>query len=292
MEPENTVTVSLPYHPPLDWGSLLGDFRAHQIPGLETVTDEWYERVFRLDGEVGYLRVTQEGGEQAALTLRVVGASSCSLPQIIRRVRRMCDLDMDPAVVGQMMKGQPILAELWQAYPGLRVAHTWDRFETMITTILGQLVSVGFARRLIRELMAGYGERIVHPVTGEVVNVFPEPEVLARGKLAEVRTSDLRRKAIQAMAASVVDGTFVLTGAQDLQALRKRLLAATGIGVWSADYIMMRAFEDADAFPATDYCLKQEIKRHPEMDLRLARPWRAYAAVYLWRRFLDGRAAD
>jgi 3-methyladenine DNA glycosylase/8-oxoguanine DNA glycosylase len=33
----------------------------------------------------------------------------------------------------------------------------------------------------------------------------------------------------------------------------------------------MRAFDDNDAFPATDYGLKQEIKRHPEMCTPMAR---------------------
>ena len=37
--------------------------------------------------------------------------------------------------------------------------------------------------------------------------------------------------------------------------------------------------------PATDYGLKQEIKRHPEMKVDSVRPWRAYAAAALWKNF-------
>lgn len=48
-----------------------------------------------------------------------------------------------------------------------------------------------------------------------------------------------------------------------------------------------RAFDDNDAFPATDYGLKQEIKRHPEMNVNNARPWRAYAAAALWKHFAE-----
>jgi 3-methyladenine DNA glycosylase/8-oxoguanine DNA glycosylase len=47
----------------------------------------------------------------------------------------------------------------------------------------------------------------------------------------------------------------------------------------------MRGLGDDDAFPATDYGLKQEIKRHPEMNINNVRPWRAYAATALWKTF-------
>jgi 3-methyladenine DNA glycosylase/8-oxoguanine DNA glycosylase len=284
---QNIVTISLAYHPPLDWASLRGHFRSHLLPGLETVTDEWYERVFHLDGETGYFRIAKDAHTESALQLRVVGASSSSLPRIIERVRQMFDLDMNLPLVERAMATQPSLLQLWKKNPGLRIARSWDWFETTIATILGQLVSVSFGRMLIRELMETYGEKIVHPVTGEIVSLFPRPEVLAKAGLLEVRTSVLRRRAINAMAALVVDGTLSLVTAQDFKTLRKTLLAVPGIGAWSAEYIAMRAFGDSDAFPATDYVLKREIKHHAGMDLKLVRPWRAYAAIYLWKRFAD-----
>ena len=99
----------------------------------------------------------------------------------------MFDLDVDPAVIAEHMAGQPHLGDLWRRYPGLRVARTWDRFETLITTILGQLVSVSFGRTLIRELMQSSGERVKHPVTGQKIYLFPTPKAL--------RTADLSGRA-------------------------------------------------------------------------------------------------
>ena len=97
-------------------------------------------------------RIAHRPGKNA-LRLTIVGAAQSSIPAIEQRVRRMFDLDVDPAVIAEHMAGQPHLGDLWGRYPGLRVARTWDRFETLITTILGQLVSVSFGRTLIRELM-------------------------------------------------------------------------------------------------------------------------------------------
>ena len=53
----------------------------------------------------------------------------------------------------------------------------------------------------------------------------------------------------------------------------------------------MRGFRDDDAFPGTDYALKQELKRYPEMNVNRVRPWRAYAATALWRSFAAAKGA-
>jgi 3-methyladenine DNA glycosylase/8-oxoguanine DNA glycosylase len=199
----------------------------------------------------------------------------------------MFDLDMNPAVIAEHMAGQPHLGDLWRRYPGLRVARTWDRFETLITTILGQLVSVSFGRTLIRELMHSSGERVKHPATGQEIHLFPTPKALRTADLSVVRTSEMRRTAIRTIAALAADGGLPLVGQPEPKGLRRTLLSLPGVGAWSAEYIAMRAFDDNDAFPATDYGLKQEIKRHPKMNVSKVRPWRAYAAAALWKHFAE-----
>src|ERR1700734_536491 len=188
---EGAIVLQLKYLPPFDGETLFSIFRAHQLPELETVTSQHYERVFHRDGRIGYFRVSHNPGK-SALTLKVVGAAPSSVPAIEQRVRRMFDLDVNPAVIAEHMAGQPHLEDLWRRYPGLRVARTWDRFETLITTILGQLVSVSFGRTLIRELMQSSGARVKHPVTGEKVCLFPTPKALRTADLSGVRTSEMR----------------------------------------------------------------------------------------------------
>ncbi len=288
---ENTKTESakvlrLKYLPPFDGETLFSIFRAHQLPELETVTPQHYERVFCRDGKLGYFRVSHDHPQENVLTLKIVGAARNSIPAIEQRVRRMFDLDVNPAVIAEHMAGQPHLGDLWMRYPGLRVARTWDRFETLITTILGQLVSVSFGRTLIRELMQS-GEPVKHPATGQEIRLFPSPKVLRAADLSAVRTSEMRRTAIRTIAALAADGGLPLLGQPDSKELRQTLLSLPGVGAWSAEYIAMRAFDDDDAFPATDYGLKQEIKRHPEMNVSKVRPWRAYAAAALWKHFAE-----
>jgi 3-methyladenine DNA glycosylase/8-oxoguanine DNA glycosylase len=97
----------------------------------------------------------------------------------------------------------------------------------------------------------------------------------------------MRRTAIRTIAALAANGSLPLVGQPEPKGLRRTLLSLPGVGAWSAEYIAMRAFDDNDAFPATDYGLKQEIKRHPETNVSKVRPWRAYAAAALWKHFAE-----
>ena len=69
------------------------------------------------------------------------------------------------------------------------------------------------------------------------------------------------------------------------------LTAQTGIGPWTAQYVLMRAHKNPDAFPASDLGLLRAFDRagRPRMKPKELvakaerwRPWRAYAALLLW----------
>ena len=56
-----------------------------------------------------------------------------------------------------------------------------------------------------------------------------------------------------------------------------------GIGPWTIEYVALRALGDPDAYPATDIALINALGRKGET-LEHLKPWRAYAAIRLWRR--------
>jgi 3-methyladenine DNA glycosylase/8-oxoguanine DNA glycosylase len=66
-----------------------------------------------------------------------------------------------------------------------------------------------------------------------------------------------------------------------------RLRELPGIGDWTAQYIAMRALGAPDAFPASDLGLLRGAAIDNARDLARRseawRPWRAYAAMYLWQ---------
>lgn len=278
------IDLKLSFRPPYDWRSIIRFYQTHLIPGLETVAESFFERVFRLGNTIGSFRVQAIPGVPQ-LNVRVVTEDPTVLFEIVSRIRRMFDLDLDPILIASRFAPVPVLSKLYMRFPGLRLAGGWDAFETAVCSILGQLVSAEQRARLVEQLVRTYGEVIVHPVSGEKARLFPRPENLAQGDLSEVKTTMARKEAIRDFSRRVLTEAISLSEAQDPIAFRKALLETKGLGPWSAEYISLRAIGDTDAFPKTDLVLKRALELHPDLDLERIKPWRSYAAIYLWKGF-------
>ncbi|HEX9144328.1 MAG TPA: AlkA N-terminal domain-containing protein [Candidatus Binatia bacterium] len=278
------VELKLSFRPPYDWQTLIQFYRTHTIPGVERVVGNSFERVFRIENSLGFFQVEPINGT-AQLKLKVVTEDLRILFEVTSRVRRMFDLDSDPVLIAGSFAQNPLLAKLCRRFPGLRLPGGWDPFETAICSILGQLVSAEQRCNLIGQLVRSYGEPIVHPRSGEQAYLFPGPDVLAHSDLEKVGTTAARKEAIRAFSGRVLSGSISLSEAQEATAFRKALLETKGLGPWSAEYISLRAIGDTDAFPRTDLILKRALKLYPELDLEALKPWRSYAAIYLWKAF-------
>ena len=72
----------------------------------------------------------------------------------------------------------------------------------------------------------------------------------------------------------------------DSETFLQRLCEIPGIGKWTAQYVAMRALGEPDAFPSSDLGLLRALSlssvRELEGRAEAWRPWRAYAAMYLW----------
>ena len=276
--------IPLAFRLPYDWQTIIRFYMSHPIPGVERVTEDSFERVFRVGKTIGFFQV-QAIVDEPQLKLRIVTADPKIVFEVVRRVRKMFDLDSDPVLIANCLSRAPILAKLCERFPGLRLPRGWDPFETAICSILGQLVSAEQRTNLVGQIVRGYGDEITHPVSGETTCLFPRPEVLAKSDLNRVGTTVARKEAIRDFSRRVIAGTISLSEAQDPAAFRKALLETKGLGPWSAEYISLRAIDDTDAFPKTDLILKRALELHPDLDLELIRPWRSYAAIYLWKEF-------
>jgi 3-methyladenine DNA glycosylase/8-oxoguanine DNA glycosylase len=83
-------------------------------------------------------------------------------------------------------------------------------------------------------------------------------------------------------------------GIVETDAFLTRLCEIPGIGKWTAQYVAMRALGEPDAFPSGDLgllrALALENSRELEERAEAWRPWRAYAAMYLWNTASDRKA--
>jgi len=284
IKPTEGIELKLSFRPPYDWQSLIRFYQSHPIPGVEYVAENSFERVFRIEGTVGFLRVQPVAGNPQ-LKLSVVTEDPRLLFGVVNRIRRMFDLDSDPMLIADSFAQVTLLAKLVDRFPGLRVPGSWDPFETAVCSILGQVVSAQQRADLVGQLVRGYGEEIINPLTEAKAYLFPAPTVLASADLSEVRTSPARKEAVRDFSRRVLSGAIFLSEAQDPMMFRKALLETKGLGPWSAEYISLRSIGDTDAFPRTDLILKRVLALHPDLDLEVIKPWRSYAAVYLWKEF-------
>jgi AraC family transcriptional regulator of adaptative response / DNA-3-methyladenine glycosylase II len=134
-----------------------------------------------------------------------------------------------------------------------------------------------------------------------LTHLFPQPEALAEADLRVVGITEARANTIRALASSVARGELEIDASQGLDEAISRLRAIPGIDDWTANYIAMRALGETDAFPIDDSGLRQALSLGKEGKSRVSvreltkiadewRPWRAYAAMYLWAGLAD--AAD
>lgn len=288
-DPAAAIVLRLSFSPPYDWPALARFLAARAIPGVELVTPERYSRTIALDGAYGMVDVRPLAGQQAlAATIRF--PKIAALGRIVERLRSMFDLHANIQLIATQLEGDPILGPLIDARPGLRVPGAWDSFELAVRAILGQQIGVAAANTLAGRLVAAFGTtmEVDQPASDGLTHIFPTPEALAGADLTVIGLPRARAHAISALAAEVAREPSLLSAGSDVDQAVARLTALPGIGPWTAQYIAMRALREPDAFADTDLGLRRAWERlgapTPLAEAAEAwRPWRAYAALYLWQ---------
>jgi AraC family transcriptional regulator of adaptative response / DNA-3-methyladenine glycosylase II len=269
-----SYTFRLAYRPPYDWKSLIDFLAARAIPGVETVVDGEYRRTISIDGRAGSLAVRH--GTRNCLDVEIRYPDPGPLFRIVERVRRIFDLGADPAEISTHFRRDAMLAGAVRKWPGLRVPGCWDGFETTVRAIVGQQVSVKGASTLAGRIAAEFGT-----VTEDGI-LFPAPDTLAEAGLERAGLTRQRARSIRELARAAANGEIVFDGSLDERQFEERITRLSGIGPWTAQYVAMRLGEP-DAFPAGDLYLRGAAGRSEHW-----RPWRAYAAMYVWRSSQNG----
>jgi AraC family transcriptional regulator of adaptative response / DNA-3-methyladenine glycosylase II len=260
------LKIRLAYRPPFDFEGLLRSYGHHEVAGLERVSAHGYERIVEREGKVGKISVTNDP------------ASSSLLLEV-----DFPDLRQLPALISKGLELDPDLAKLLKKHPGIRLPSGWDPFEVGVSTILGQLVSLGQARALVAQLIELHGKSV--EVDGAKVKLFPSAATLATADLSALKTTGNRRRTLQAFAAAVHAGSLSLEPTQDVDAFVRQLREIRGIGPWTASYMALKVLRHTDAFPETDLILARALGLHPKETLARMSPWRGYCAALFWREY-------
>jgi AraC family transcriptional regulator, regulatory protein of adaptative response / DNA-3-methyladenine glycosylase II len=280
------LTLRLARRNPFDLGALLAFLGPRSIPGVESVAHGAYTRSLRLPHGAGLAEV-RDGDGVVACTLTL--ADPRDLAPAVARVRRLLDLDADPAAVAEALGGDPVLGPLVAASPGRRAPGAVDGLELAIRAIAGQQVSVASATRVVGRIAEHLGTPLAMPA-GPVTHLFPDAATLADAPDDALPVPKARRATIRAISAAIAEGTLDLGFGADREEARVRLQQIPGIGPWTAGYISLRALGDPDVLLTGDLGVRKAATRLglPGDPAALAAhgirwaPWRSYATHHLW----------
>lgn len=288
-----SVHVELAFQPPLAWPELLGFLVGRGAVGVECAEDRRYLRTVSLDGHRGWI-AAQPLARGNRLAVEISGGLVPVLDALLPRLRRVFDLDAQPALIEAQLARDPRLLALTNASPGLRVPGALDGFELALRAVLGQQVTVKAATTLFGRFALAFGDVAQTPHAG--LKFFAP----TAGRVAEASVQQLidlgltqrRAQTIADLARAIADGQLVLAAGVPLDDTLARFQSIAGIGPWTAQYVAMRALRDADACPASDLGLMKALGvTKPAAVLAAAeawRPWRAYASLHLWNSLKAG----
>ena len=284
--------------------SLPDDFRSHDLFGLFGRDPDG--RTEKLLGQGRAIKALRLAGKPARLELRfqksglaVQWDAPRKLPvgagvEAHQRVLRLLGLAHDPGPFERRLARSKGLGRLIRGRRGLRIPQTNDAYEALVWVIVGQQVNLEFAsvcRARLIELCgtdAGQGA-LAHPTPEQVA-------VLDYADLTRLQFSGRKAEYLIDTSRAIASGELDLEGLalRSVGTIEKTLGAVRGLGPWSINYLMMRAFGLGDCVPVGDSGLVAALKTFFDLEARpdapetlrlmeVFAPHRSLASFHLWK---------
>lgn len=288
--PAAPVILHLSYRPPYDWNAMLAYLNARAIDGMEFVEHGIYRRTVSHEGGHGTVAIAH-APDRNALMATIRFPCVRALHMIVTRVRHVFDVGADVRTITAHLAKDQTLAPLIASRPGLRTPGCWGGFELAVRAVLGQQITVEAARQLGSRLVLLCGDPVRHAADPRLARTFPAPERVATVDLSRIGMPKARRATLKALAQAAASNPRLFEPLGSIEDSIAQLRAIRGIGPWTGQYIALRALRDPDAFPVTDIgilrgaaSLVGVVPTALQLMQRAEawRPWRAYAAQYLW----------
>ena len=204
-------------------------------------------------------------------------------------VERLLGLPFDLDAFAAFAVSEPVLAELAERFRGLRPPLAPDPFESLVTSITAQQVSLFAAFAIRNRLIEHFGER------GRHAYAFPTRERLALAQEHElVALGFSRRKAEYVVALARADIDLGALAALPDHEVKARIVAQRGLGEWTADWFLARHLARPRAWPIGDLALRKAVALfYGDLDARAVGerfdPFQNLAAHYLLAGLLAAR---
>jgi DNA-3-methyladenine glycosylase II len=210
---------------------------------------------------------------------------------------RSVSLDHDGAEWPAVGVRDPVIGALQARFSFLRPVCFYSAYEAAASLVIGQRISMEQGAKVKRRLADDWGDRI--EIGGREVHAFPRPQQLLEvAAIPGLATSKVTR--LHGLAEAALSGmldTSALRAMPEDEALA-RLATLPGVGLWTAQGILMRGCGPTNTLPTADLISREAVRvayglsslPDDETWVRISEAWRPYrmwATVLLhmaWRR--------
>ncbi|MHA4740203.1 DNA-3-methyladenine glycosylase family protein [Dyadobacter sp. MSC1_007] len=263
----------------------------HRIEGntlTKAIKTPYGNTVFQIRERGSFLEITVLEGESGRETREYLAAF----------VTEWFDMDRSIQPFYDLLNQDARLAYMTDAFGGLRLVGIGDLFEAICWCIIGQQINLSFAYKLKRRLVEEYGECI--EFDNHAYHIFPSAEVLANADIVGMRAmqfSEKKAEYIIGIANAFISGAIsenIITALPDFGSQQKALVSHKGIGIWTANYALMKSLRVPNAIPHGDVGLLNALSGHGIIADRTEKEridaffsgfagWESYLTFYLWR---------
>ena len=273
--------------------------------GTDTMEDGVYRRLLDLEGKLVLASVRSSGSvdsPELEVELQGEGLGLNDVALAKSKVSWLLGVDQDLTPFYAVGRADKAMAGLVEQFYGLHLPHTATVFEALVLAVLGQQISTGVARIIRTLLIETFGLRA--EFDGEAYYVFPRPESIWASSPAELHTMKLtQRKSeyVHGLAGSILDSSAGLETLDKLpdREIVDKLVALRGVGIWTAQWVLIRAVGRPDALPLGDLALRRIVSRlftdgedvtdaQVEEIAQRWSPYRTFATVYLFSALRTG----
>lgn len=254
-------------------------------------------KAIEFEGEIYLVRVTENGSFLEVNVL--VGEITRESKQFISDyIIEWFDMNRNIQPFYDLLQKDGRLAYMAGNFKGLRLLGIENLFEAICWCVIGQQINLTFAYKVKRRLIEKYGKKIEYG--GESYYIFPDSDTLANVDVKELQAMQFSKQKIDYVigtAKSFSNGTLskkTIEELPDFASRKKALTNQKGIGVWTANYVLMKSLKEPECITHGDIGLLNALANHniiserSELDKIAAlfatfKGWESYLVFYLWR---------
>lgn len=261
MKPEEIVFPISPV-PPFKLDFTVWALRRRKENTIDHWVDGFYKRILVVHGNPILVQIKQIApATQPKLEVTIKGNGSNDCETILQIIERMLSLTMNLAGFYRQVVKDDKLGSLFKRFVGLKPPRFPTLFEAIVNGICCQQLSLTVGIILLSRLSQKFGLGIM----SEDQKSFPEPDILAKSSIEELRGLGLSSQKARALIALSKEFLNDPIDYEDLdtfnnESVVERLTRYLGVGRWTAEYVLLRGLGRLESFPGDDVGARNNLK--------------------------------